>query len=312
MNAKIKNTLSAIALMSMAACGGGGDGGGHGGGGASIGSGGSSTVLYYPYETVYGDVCTTQQASPGCTFDHQTGLRIKVTADPDYNAGGKGSDDLWYATFDSTGTKAAVYDEYGRFQYYANASEFAGYIGGNTIGVGTSGLYWENVAAGTYWLGKNGVLYSANKNEGNYGQAINDKTSSEASDTNFSALKSEANKKLVEMASDKLVKEYGFQKDKATAVASALNSWAVAGAERGQTSAADMDKTFKSVFGVKFSDALSAVKELQTGSTAGMSDMTNRSAAALGLKPAQAQKFIKGMYRKALASWGYDVNSVQW
>jgi hypothetical protein len=305
MKNKFLNALSVAALMTATACGGGG-------GGGSVSAGGGSNVLYYPYETVYGDVCKGQEATPGCTFSTDTGQRIKVTADPDYSLHGKGSDDLWYATFDSSGTKAAVYDQYGHLQYYANASEFAGYIGGNTIGVGTSGLYWENISSGTYWLGKNGVLYSANKNDGNYGQAINDKTSSSASDTNFAALKSEANKKIVELAANNLMNEYGFQKDKATAVASALNSWAVAGAERGQTSAADMDKTFKSVFGVKFADALAAVKDLQTGSTAGMSDLTNRSASALGLKPAQAQKFIKGMYRKALASWGYDVNSVQW
>lgn len=305
MKNRITTILRATVIMTLAACGGGG-------GGGSVGGGGSSTILYYPYETVYGDVCKTYEATPGCTFSTDTGLRIKVTEDPDYNSKNKGSDDLWYVKFNASGTEAAVYDEYGHFQYYARASEFAGYIGGNTIGVGTSGLYWENITAGTYWLGKNGVLYSANKNEGNYGQAINDKTSSSASDTNFAALKSEANKKIVEIAANKLMNDYGFQKDKATAVASALNSWAVAGAERGQTSAADMDKTFKSVFGVQFSDALAAVKELQSGSTSGMTDLTNRSASALGLKPAQAQKFIKGMYKKALANWGYDVNSVQW
>lgn len=294
-----------MVMLSLSACGGGGSGGGGGGGG------GSSDTLYYPYETVYGDVCTTQQATPGCTFLSSNGKRIKVTEDTDYNRTGHGSDDMWYVKFDASGT-AAVYDEYGRFQYYAGVHEFAGYVGGTTIGVGTTGMYWENISGGTYWLGKNGVLYSANQGEGKYGEAINDKSSSEASDSNFAALRSETNKKLVSMASQKLMKEYGFQQDKAVAVASALNSWAVAAAERGQTTPQDMDKTFKSVFGVKFADALAAVKDLQTGSTSGMTEMTNRSAAALGLKPHEAQKFIKGMYRKALANWGYDVDQVNW
>jgi len=306
MTTKMKSALYAMAFISLSACGGGG-----GGGGSSASSGGSSTVLYYPYETVYGDVCTTQEATPGCTFSTQTGQRIKVTADPDYNKAGGGSNDLWYVKFDANGN-AQVYNQYGQYQYNAVASQFAGYVGGTTIGVGTTGLYWENISNGTYWLGKNGVLYSANSLNGNYGQAINDKTSSKASDSNFAALNSDSNKKLVQLATQKLMKEYGFQQDKATAVASALNSWAVAAADRGQTTAADMDKTFKSVFGVKFMDALAAVKELQNGSTAGMADMTNRSASALGLKPDQAQKFIKGMYRKALSNWGYDVDSVNW
>lgn len=299
MKKQLTGALTSMVLVTLAACGGGGSGGG------------SVNVIYYPYETVYGDVCQTQEPTPGCTFFSSNGKRIKVTEDRDYGKYGHGSDDMWYVEFDSNG-RAAVFDQYGQFRYYAGAQEFAGYVGGTTIGVGSTGLFWENVAGGTYWLGKNGVLYNAMPNEGNYGEAINDKSSSKASDSNFAALKSDTNKKIVKMATDKLIKEYGFKQDKAVAVASALNSWAVAAADRGQTTPADMDKTFKSVFGVKFADALAAVKELQGGSTAGMADMTNRSAAALGLKPDQAQKFIKGMYRKSLASWGYDVDQVNW
>ncbi|MNL31462.1 hypothetical protein D3C87_1532510 [compost metagenome] len=108
------------------------------------------------------------------------------------------------------------------------------------------------------------------------------------------------------------MKEYGLPKDKATAVASALNSWAVASAERGTTTAKDMDKAFRGTFGVKFSDALAAVKDLSFGDKAGMQDLTNRSATALGIKPHQAQKFMKGMYKKALANWGYDEESASW
>lgn len=281
------------------------------GGGISLGGGGSPSMLLYPYETVYGDVCSSSEATPGCTFSRATGARIEVSDDPDYNMWGYGSDDLWYVEFDSYGN-GDVYNDLGHYQYTADVSEFAGYIYGSYIGVGTTGAFWENISNGTYWLGKNGVLYSANYYDSNYGQAINDKDASSATDTNFAALTSEANKAIVKIATDKLVKEYGFKKEKATAVASALNNWAVAAAERGKTSTKDIDKTFKAVFGVNFMDALSAVKDLQKGELEGMRDMTNRSASALGLKPHQAQKFIKGMYKKALAQFGYDVNDVQW
>ncbi|MGZ3768952.1 MAG: hypothetical protein ACXVCP_05630 [Bdellovibrio sp.] len=295
--------LSAAVATSFVACG--------GGGGSAPVAGSSSQTIYYPYQTVYGDICQTQKATPGCTFLRTNGQRITVTRDDNYNKYGHGSNDLWYVKFDSSG-KGAVYNDLAQFQYYANASSFAGYLGGTTIGVGTTGLYWENISNGTYWLGANGVLYNANSGETNYGKAINDKTSSSASDTNFAALNSDANKKLVKMASEKLMKEYGFKQEKAVAVASALNSWAVAAADRGTTSAKDMDKTFKAVFGVQFSDALAAAKQLAYGDSSAMQDITNRSASELGLKPHQAQQFMKGMYKKALASWGYDESSFNW
>ena len=296
-----KNLMVAGAIavsMGLMACGGGG-------------GGSSSSVLYYPYETVYGDICTTNQATPGCTFDSKTGLRIKVNSDPNYDKYNHGSNDLWYVQFDSSG-RAQVFDRLGIFQYTANVSSFAGYIGGTTIGVGTTGLFWEDIRSGTYWLGKNGVLYSANQLENNYGKAINDKDSGNATDTNFSAINSDGNKKLVKKASEKLMKDYGFKQEKAVAVASALNAWAVAGVERGVTTTRDIDKTFKTVFGVQYGDALTAVKGLTLGDKSGMQDLTNRSASALGLKPNQAQKFMKGMYKKALAQWGYDTDSINW
>ena len=296
-----KNLMVAGAIavsMAMMACGGGG-------------GGSSSSVLYYPYETVYGDICTTNQATPGCTFDSKTGLRIKVNSDPNYDKYNHGSNDLWYVQFDSSG-RAQVFDRLGVFQYTADVSSFAGYIGGTTIGVGTTGLFWEDIRSGTYWLGKNGVLYSANQLENNYGKAINDKDSGNATDTNFSAINSDGNKKLVKKASEKLMKDYGFKQEKAVAVASALNAWAVAGVERGVTTTRDIDKTFKTVFGVQYGDALTAVKSLTLGDKSGMQDLTNRSASALGLKPNQAQKFMKGMYKKALAQWGYDTDSINW
>lgn len=313
MNAKsiLKHSvIGALTSSLLVACGGGG-GGGNSGGTVTIGSGSSSSIVYYPYETLYGDVCATTEATPGCTFSRITGDRITVSEDPDYNYWGYGSDDMWFVQFNSGGV-AAVYNEFGTFQYFADVADFAGYVGGTSIGVGITGLFWEDVRNGTYWLGKNGVLYNANLFETNYGKAINDQDSGDVTDTNLAALRSDSNKKLVNKAADRLVKEYGFQKEKAKVVASALNTWAVSGAERGLVTTRDMDITFKAVFGVNYNDALAAVKNLALGDNSDMRDVTERSAAALGLKPHEAQKFMKGMYKNALASWGFDVDSYQW
>lgn len=294
----IKNGLAAAGVaMLLSACGGGGGGGG-------------GNVVYYPYETVYGDVCKTFQASPGCTFNRD-GSRVRVTQDPDYNKFGGGSNDLWYVKFYADGS-ADVYDDLGNFQYTTDVSKFAGWVGGNTIGVGTTGLFWEDVTNGTYWLGHNGVLYNGNAGEGNFGDAINNNGSDDSADLNFSEQQSETNKALIKTAAKNLVAKYGFAEKKATSVATALNNWAVEAGSRGYTTDADLSKTFQTVFGVEYSSALSAVKDLQAGNKASIREMTNRSAAALGLKPEQAQSYIKSMYEKALADYGYDVNQVSW
>lgn len=307
----MKNTLRAFALgtvaVGMLACGGGGGGDG----GSYYGGGSSSTILYYPYEDVYGNACATYEAEPGCTFDRVTGARLTVVDDTHYDRFRGGSDDLWYVEFDSHG-RAAVYNSSAIFQYYADVSSFAGYVGGTAVGVGTTGLFWEDIRNGVYWLGKNGVLYSANQLDSNYGDAINDDTADSATDTNFAAINSDGNKRLVKMGAERLVKEYGFKQQKAVAVASALNAYWVAGVERGVTTTKDINNTFKAVFGVNYGDALSAVKDFALGDKAGMQDLTNRSASALGLKPHQAQKFMKGMYKKALSGFGYDVETLNW
>lgn len=294
-----KLSLVGTLALSFFGCGGGG------------GGGGSTNVLYYPFETVYGDICLTMEATPGCTFDAKTGARITVSRDNHYDRYGYGSDDMWFVEFDQYGD-AAVYNERNEFQYYAEVNEFAGYVGGNYIGVGTSGLYWEDIRNGAYWLGKNGVLYSANLIESNFGQAINNKNATKATDTNFAAINSDSNKLLVKKGAEKLMKEYGFKKAQATAVASVLNTFAVATATRGKVTTKDIDVTFKGAFGVPFSEALAAVNKLREGDKQSMRELTNRSASALGLKPHQAQQFIKGMYKKALTQWGYDVDSVTW
>ncbi len=305
-----KNVILIIAALGVAAltsC----TNGGYNPGGGNNGGGGPVDPIYYPYETVYGDICKTQQPTPGCTFSRQTGQRVTVSSDPAYDSGGFGSDDMWYVTFDSKG-QARVFNDLGVFQYVANNSQFAGFINGTTIGVGNSSLYWENVATKTYWFGKNGVLYSANKGAYNFGQAINTKDAKNASDVNSKAINSDINKKIILAGADKLTKQYGLSANKAVAVASALNSWAVMGAERGKVTTKDMDKTFETVFGVKFNQAISAFKDFQNGNTDGARELTNRTANTLGLKPDQAKEFVKGMYKGAIEKSGYKVDQINW
>ena len=124
------------------------------------------------FRDVNGNACVVQEATPGCTFRLSNGSRLKVSDDPDFNRFGGGANDLWYVTFDGAGN-AQVYNDLGQFQYLATASDFPGHIGGSTIGVGTTGFYWEDVTFGTYWLGRNQVLYSANGGTMNYEAAIN-------------------------------------------------------------------------------------------------------------------------------------------
>ncbi len=295
--------LAAVPVL-FAACGGGGGGGGY--------NPNPVTPVYGPYETVYGAACSATTPIPGCTFNRSNGTRVNVAQDPNYNRYGYQSDDLWFVVFDASGN-GRVYDDLGNFQYTRSVTQMPGWVGGSTIGVGTTGVFWENVAGGTYWMGNNGVLYSANTGRNNFGEAINNKDASNASDSSFAALNSDSNKALVKAGAAKLVKEYGFSQEKAIAVASALNTWAVAGAERGFTTEKDMNKTFKSVFGVDYGSAVAAIKDFAiTGEPTSMRELTSNSAAALGLKPAQAQKFMKGMYKKALANWGFDVESFNW
>lgn len=133
----------------------------------------ASTPTFNLFQDVDGNVCPLASApTPGCTFKVGSGDRITVADDPDYDRFGFGADDLWYVLVDSVGN-AYVYDQTSTYQETKNVSDFAGYFGGTSIGVGTSGTLWENVAGGTYWIGANGVLYSANGSAPNFRQAIN-------------------------------------------------------------------------------------------------------------------------------------------
>lgn len=268
-------------------------------------------VALYPYETVYGDVCLNAEPTPGCTFLRTTGARIEVSYDPNYNRYGFGSDDLWFVQFNNIG-QASVYNDGGVFQYTANASDFAGYIGGTTIGIGVTGAFWENVANKEYFFGKNGVLYSGNSWASNFGKAINSTQATEVTSTNVSLLTSKQNMNIVMRAAKDIERKWKLSALSATSVASALNAWAVAGAERGKTTDADIDLTIKNAFGFKFMDALQAVKKFQTGDQSAVQNLTNRTANHLGIKPSHAKKFIKELYRKGLADYGIDSESISW
>ncbi|MFN8945420.1 MAG: hypothetical protein ACK5WZ_12455 [Pseudobdellovibrionaceae bacterium] len=301
-------SLAAIAALTMTACGGGG------GGGVQTPQpviGTPSQAISYPYETVYGDVCINTEPTPGCTFVAATGQRVAVSYDPHYNRYGDGSDDLWFVNFNNSGT-ARVYNDAGVFQYVAHASDFAGYIGGSTIGVGTTGAFWENVANKEYFFGKNGVLYSGNAFAGNFGQAINKKQATKVTSTNVALLTSKQNTAIVARAAKGIQTKWKLSEQSAKTVASALNAWAVAGAERGKTTDADIDLTIKNAFGFKFMDALQAVKDFQSGKSNSAQQLTNRTANHLGIKPSQAKEFVKGLYKKGLAEYGVDADSINW
>lgn len=282
---------------------------------SSCGGGGSGRVLYYPYETLFGDLCSSSEPVPGCTFHSDDGSRIKVTEDPDYGVFGNGSDDMWYVEFwkDSDGNVwGDVSNNLGLYQNTLHISEFAGWVGDSYIGLGTTGLFWENVTNGVYWWGKNGVLYSGNPFDSNFGEAINNDIAFQPGDMNFAALSSEGFKELNNKAAKKLVDKYGFSDEKAHAVANALSRWNVSAVERGFTTTKAMDKTFQETFGVDFNSALSAVKSYMAGNKEQARDLTNRSAAALGIKPHHAEQFIKDMYADALADYNYDVSTLKW
>jgi len=300
-----------MALSILSACGGGG------------GQPGSynppavdtGDILRYPYETVYGDACrSTSEVTPGCTFSRSTGLRVTVSADPSYNSQGFGSDDLRYVTFDSSG-RGVVKDDLGNFKKYADASEFAGYISGTygsgtKIGVGTTGAFWESVSGHTYWFGKNGVLYSANTGASNYGQAINNKKAKQISDANAKKVKSASNQALIKAGALKL-QELGLSADKATAVASAMNSMAVMSSERGTITDADFNRTFKTLSGgVAYGDALAAVNSFVQGNKGPARELTQRSASSLGLTAEEGEAYMKGLFAPHAKKLGVDLEQI--
>lgn len=286
--------LGAIVLLSS--CGGG--------------SGGSGVILYYPYRTVYGHICQTFEPIPGCTFDSATGQRITVHHDPHYDRYRGATDDMWYVIFDLNGV-AAVYDELGRFRYYASVSQFAGYMGGYYIGVGSSSLYWEDIRGKSYWLGKNGVLYSANLMAPNFGRAINENDEASHS-TRMALMQSAANRLLVQKATQYLHQEFDLPENKARLIASSLNAYALTAVTRGYLTTKDIDSTFETVFGVTFSQASQAVKALQKGEKDLMRSLTEKSSQYLGISPQKAQRFIKLMYKEALAQMGYNIDDINW
>lgn len=310
-----KNTMKTIALATASVVGiallsGCGGGGGTGGGGGS--------VIYYPYETVYGSACSTFEPTPGCTF-YRDGSRITVEEDTHYNYYGNGSDDMSYVNFWTASDGQVygdIYNNLGVFQRTSHISSFAGWVGGGYIGVGTTGLFWESVSGGQYYFGKNGVLYSGNAWASNFGEAINNEAASETVDTNFAALSSESNKTLIKKAAKNLMDKYGFASmDKAEAVAGALNRWMVGVSERGHTTTSDMDKAFKGTFGgMDFYSATAAVKDYLKGDEKSINSVkakVNRSAAAMGLRSDQLLRFGADVFSEPLSSLGYKKEDIE-
>lgn len=294
-------TLTVVAL-GLANCGGGGGGGG-------------GSVLYYPYKTVFGDVCSgTTEPTPGCTFLRTTGERISVVEDRNYNRFGGGSNDMDYVYFDVCLIPPTFVCGYvnGSFVDVRPIEQFAGFQGGSTIGVGVTGLFWEDVLFGTYWWGRTGVLYSAEQNASNYGRAINSKDAYKATSTNLAAAASDDTDVIVDMAAAKLEKEYGFKPEKAQALASSLNSWAEYTAERGYNRPADFNNHFTAAFTVKFSTALAAVQEYREGKAGALQKLTIDMADGLQVRPDQVKRFIKDSFREPLASRGININAFNW
>ncbi len=302
-NTLVKSLGLPLLVANIVSCGGGG------------GGGGGNHIVYYPYENVYGDVCTGKfDPTPGCTFNRDDGSRVIVSQSADYNLFGGKDGDLYRVEFDGNGY-GDVYEVIGGVYYYLetrHASSFSGWQGGSTIGVGTTGLFWENVAFGDYYLDSKGVLYSANVHESNFYEAINNQTAGMTANTDIAAINEDLNRELVAKAASNLVEKYGFQESKAQAVASQLNRFAVGLNNRGYSAPEDIKSTFQATFGVDYGSAVAAVEDLLLRrKPEAIRELQNRSAAALGLQPRMAKQFIKDSYEKALADFGYT-GSLDW
>jgi hypothetical protein len=303
---KLKNLLKAFvavaSVVGLANCGGGGGGGG-----------GGTTIIYYPFKNVFGDACAgVYTPTPGCTFNRD-GSRVQASQSSDYNLFGGKSDDLYRVEFDGSGYGEVWEIINGKWYYVEtrHVSTFAGWKGGNFIGVGTTGLFWENIAFGDYYLDSKGVLYSANTSESNFFEAINNKTAGLVANTDIIASNEDINLQLTEKAATKLVDNYGFEPAKAQAIASQLNRFAVGLNNRGYSTPDEIKETFQSTFGVDYGSAVAAVSELIKGNPDGMRDLNSRMANALGIQPHDAKRFIQDSYEQALSDFGYT-GSMNW
>jgi hypothetical protein len=297
---KLQIVLVSLVAINLISCGGGG--------------GGGNLVLWYPFENIYGDLCVGEyDPVPGCTFNSDDGSRVNASQSSDYDIFGNSADDLYRVEFNGSGW-ANVYEIIGGVFYFVESrhvSSFSGWQGSTFVGVGTTGLFWEDVSFGDYFLDSNGVLYSANVAELNFFEAINNQTAGMGVNTDIVSINEDINKKLVDKAAQKLASKYGFEEGKAQAVASQLNRFAVGINNRGYSTPEDIKSSFQATFGVDYGSAVAAVKDLMGGSPEAMVDLQNRSANALGIKPRDAKRFIQDSYEKALADFGYT-GSLNW
>lgn len=243
---------------------------------------------------------------------------ITVVACHDGGGGGTPSDDAWTPVDDpyhqvfAGECSGATPPSYCTFEYVYNQGYNSGYNEG--WDEGESWGYDDGYNAG-YNSGYDSGYdsgYNSGYDDAYYYYASKETEAESPTDTNFSAGRSESNKLVVKRAATRLTKEYGIPQEKSYAIASALQTWRLAGVERGFTTQRDINTTFTKVFGVEVGDATAAVRSFAFGDKEGMRDLTNRSASALGIKPHQAKKFIKGMYRQALTDAGYDAESMDW
>ena len=224
----ILGVVSFIVLLQLTACGGGGSR--------------QKPVLFYPYETVFGEVCNETTPVPGCTFRTLDGRRVTVSEDRDFNRSGNGSNDLQFVifreawngrTFETVGDVFTL-DSRGRTSRNPiatlPAASFQGHQFSSTIGVGVTGLFWRDVLNGNqFWFGpSSGVLYDANDFSSTFGQAINN-SGSERTNNRWANLEYKAEQSFLQKAAYKLQQKLPFMSERqALNMATQLDQIAVA------------------------------------------------------------------------------------
>jgi hypothetical protein len=226
--------------------------------------------------------------------------------------GGGGMDNAYHAANGTAvyrvsweGDSGRLYDMDGNYKgtIYADDMRDLDYYGDSVNGHYLDGwMYYDKYANRLY----------LEDSSGGVGRSINSKTAGSSSDSNWAAQASEARREKVNMVARGLNETYALPMERAKVIASALQSFHETQVDRGASTEQDVASTFKTVFGVEYNSALAAAKAFQGGSAQPIRDLTNRSADYLGIKPAQAQRFVKDMYRKTLKEQGYDVGTVAW
>jgi len=184
-----------------------------------------------------------------------------------------------------------------------HAEDMRGWNGYSVYGTPLRGFMYYNYSGNRLYEEDSG---------GGVGRAINNAAAARGSDSNWAAQAAESRKEKIAMFAEGLQHKYALPKEKAGVVASALQAYHETQVERGFSTAKDVEDSFQKVFGVEYNTALTAAKAFQDGKPQQIRDLTNRSAAYLGIKPDQAQKFIKSMYRETLKQNGYDPDTLSW